>query len=312
VAKKKGATGRARGSGKTVAKKKAEPQAEQKAAGGEVGTVEGPEADNRAILDGAELQRLMKQAAAEGGTQPLAAHGEERSADRERMGRIEAAIAAMGIRLGEIATQRRETAAAPTTAPVAATTSDPTARLVSETRSFTVDAWRQSLWISETNQSKPLPKPRTTIVGRALSDLGATSRNCDEVTILEVFRLIRASGRHHLDQNVLWNLESATSSEKIERDRANSRLTKIFNKRFERLKKAHLADEEADRRWLIAVGKDIFNGWPDWQVEHDDEECEGTARLARRRPEAAVAQSGDVHDHPAASAEGGSFSGTSE
>jgi hypothetical protein len=308
VAKKKGATGRARGSEKKVAKKKAEPQA----VGVETNAVEGSDADNQGILDGAELQRLVTQAVAQGATQALAAPVKERSADRERVGQIEAAITAIDQRLDEIATQLGKTAAAPTTDPVAATASTPIAQLASDTRGAAVHAWRQSLWISETNQSKPLPKPRTTIVGRALSDLGATSRNCDEVTILEVFRLIRESGQHHLEPNVLGNLESARSTAKTKRNRATSGLTKVFNKRFDRLKKARLADEEADRRWLIGVGKDIFNGWPDWQVEHDDEECEGTARLARRRPETTGPQSGNAHEHPAASTEGGGASESSE
>lgn len=312
MAKKKGATGGDRTSKKKTAKKRSKLRAEPKAAGVDVAVepnaVEDPEADDRAILDGAELQRLMTQAVA----QALAAQSEEVNADRERMGRIEAMLTGLGHQLGEIATQLGDTAAAPTTAPVAATASDPNARLVSDTRGSLVHGWRQSLWISETNQSNPLPKPRTTIVGRALSDLGATSRSCDEVTILEVFQLIHTSGQHHLEQNVLWNLESAASSVQAERNRATSGLTKIFNKRFERLKKAQLADEEADRRWLTGVGKDVFNGWPDWQVEHDDEECEGMAQRMRRRPQVATAATNDAQGQPAAPPEGGSVSGASD
>jgi hypothetical protein len=307
VAKKKGDTGRARASRKKAAKKKVKRQAEQKVAGVEVaaesGAVESPEADNRTIRDGAELQRLVTQAIADF----WAAQREERTSDRAQMGRIEVALTAMDQRLGVLANRLGETAAAPPTAPEAATTaSTPAARLASDTRGAAVHAWRQLLWISETNQSRPLPKPRPTIVGRALSDLGATSRDCDTVTIMQIFQQIHASGQHHLDQGAVSNLDSAASDEQSERNRATSGLTKLFEARFKRLKKAQLAYENADRRWLTATGRDVFNGWPGWRVEHDDEECDGDERRARRRSgttDESVAVASEAL--PAASAEGG-------
>jgi hypothetical protein len=326
VAKKKGATGRARASRKKAAKKRARPQAEtqtetlseQMVAGVEVATeasaVEGPETDNRAILDGAELQRLLTLAAAQGATQALAAQEKSRSADSERIGRIEVALTAMDQRLGVLANRLGETASAQPSNPEGATAaSTSAARLASDTRGAAVHAWRQSLWISETNQSKQLPKPRPTIVGRALADLGATSRDGGEVTIVQVFRKIHASGRHHLDQGAVRNLESAASDDKSVRNRATSGLSKLFETRFNRLKKAQLAYGNADRRWLTATGRDVFNGWPGWRVEHDDEECEGEERLARRRPEATDDSAADAPGAPpAVSAEGGSASAASE
>jgi hypothetical protein len=267
-------------------------------------------AEDLAIRDGADLQRVVTQVL----QQFLAAGRDERNSDRERMGRIETTLTGLGSRFAGLASQFHETAAAPSTAPEPAPAEPtPTARLVSDTRSFYVHGWRQSLWISETNQSKPLPKPRTTIVGRALSDLGATSRGCDAVTIVQVFRLIHASGQHHLDQGPVWNLESADSSVRAERNGATSGLNKVFKKRFNQLKKAQLANEDAERRWLTGIGKDVFDGWPDWQVEHDDEDCEGKASLARRRPEATDESAAAAPEGPAAeSAEGGSASAASE
>lgn len=323
MAKKKGDTGRARASKKKASKKKAKPQAvrhaekqaEQKLLGVEVATesstVEGPEADDQAILDGAELQRLLTLAAAQGAAQALAAQAKKRSADSERIGRIEAALTAMDQRLGALANRLGETATAQPTPPEAAAASPPAARLASDTRGVIVHAWRQSLWISETNQSKPLPKPRPTIVGRALFDLGATSKDCDAVTIVQVFRQIHSSGPHHLDQGAVWNLESAASAEPPERNRATSGLSKLFETRFKRLKNALLADEDADRRWLIGLGRDVFSGWPSWRVEHDDDGCEGEEHLARRRPEADANQPAAVAP-PAESAEGGSASAASD
>lgn len=268
--------------------------------------------DNRAILNGAELQRIVTQVVAD----VLAAQSEEVNADRQHMGRIEAALTGLDHRIAALSRRLSEISSAPPTAPEAApAVNAPTPRLVSDTRGSLVRGWRQSLWISETNQSKPLPMPRPTIVGRALSDLGATSRNCDEVTTLQAIRQIHASGQHHLDQNALWNLESATSSEKTKRNRATSGLSKLFKSRFKQLKKSQLADDEADRRWLTSLGRDVFNGWPGWQVEHDDEECEGDERLARRRPEAGAGagESAAVLTEPLpGSVEGGNASGPTD
>ena len=310
MAKKKGATGRTRSASERIAAE-SPPASDQVAPQPADGIVlDAHQADDRALLDGAELQRLVTQAM----EAFLASQREERTSDRAQMGRIEAALTAMDQRLGVLANRLGETASAQPSNPEAATAaSTPAARLASDTRGAAVHAWRQSLWISETNQSKPLPKPRATIVGRALSDLGATSRDCDTVTIMQIFRQIHASGRHHLDQSAAWNLESAESDEQSERNRATSGLSKLFETRFKRLKKAQLAYENADRRWLTAIGRDVFNGWPGWRVEHDDEECEGDERHARRRPEALANEAAPgAMAAPAESAQGGSASAASE
>lgn len=310
MAKKKGATGRTRSASERTAAESlpASDQVVPQPTDGIV--VDAHQADDRALLDGAELQRLVTQAM----EAFLASQREERTSDRAQMGRIEVALTAMDQSLGVLANRLGETASAQSSNPEAATSgSTPTARLASDTRGAAVHAWRQSLWISETNQSKPLPKPRPTIVGRALSDLGATSRDCDTVTIMQIFQQIHASGQHHLDQGAVSNLDSAASDEQSERNRATSGLSKLFEARFKRLKKAQLAYENADRRWLTAIGRDVFNGWPGWRIEHDDEECEGDERRARRRPEASAnATPPGGTAPPAESAEGGSDSAASE
>ncbi len=268
------------------------------------------QAEDQTLRDNAEPLRLVTQAV----LQALEAQSTQGVEDQDRLARIETTLTGLDKRVGDIAQQLHQTAA--TTSATDSETlvdgSDTVARLRSDTRAFHVQGWRQSHWISETNQSNPLPRPRMTIVGRALSDLGATSMNCKEVTILQVFQLIHESGQHHLDPKALRKLESAESVNKTERNRATSGLTKVFNKRFEQLKKARLADQEASRRWLTSFGKDVFNDWPDWRVEHDDDECEGEARLARRRPHVAQAAAHDAQEQQAAPPEDGSVSGPSE
>jgi hypothetical protein len=306
--KKKGAAGRARGSSDAGGEETSQarrPAAVQQ----DHGAVEPAAPEDRSILDQAELQRLVTQAVA----QALEALRPEREADRDRVVRIEAAITTLGQQIESIAPRLTEAAApTPDQGDVDSGRTKITRVQSETTRRAVTHARRQDLWISELNQSSPLPKPRPTIVGRALADLGATSRDAPLVSALTVFRHIREADARHLDQNAIWNLGSATSLDAIERNRATSGLTKLFDKRFERLVGAYLADEDRGQRWLTSTGKDVFDGWPDWQVDHDDKESEGTARPARRRPEGAAAEAIDGQEPPVDVGDRASDSGPSE
>ncbi len=285
MAKKKGATGRDRGSSDTrdeEASQASRPTTVQQ----DHGAVEPAAPEGRLILDQAELQRLVTQAVAEA----FETLRPDREADRNRVLRIEAAITTLRQQIESIAPRLTDAAApAPDQGDLGSDRTTIT-RLRFETRRAVTHARRQDLWISELNHSRPLPKPRPTIIGRALADLGATSRDAPLVSGLNVFRRIRNANARHLNQTAIRNLGSATNLDETERNRASSSFTKLFDKRFERLVGACLASEDRGQRWLTPTGRNVFDGWPDWQVDHDDKECEGTARLARRRPEGAAAE----------------------
>ncbi len=270
MAKKKGARKAARGSGSQTAARvrRAVGEATARAPGGNA------VANDRLVL-GADLTRLM--------TQLLAEVQHLRSSDNtlsSRLGSIESAVQGMQERLPSLQGSGATAGTRPENASDTTITPSPLPNLL---REGIVIGWRQSLWFGELNQSKPLPRPRSTFLGRALSDIGATHADGATFTIVGLFQHIQQQGPHHLDQNACGHLASIVGGDNAGRKLASSGLSKLFKKRFEQLQGSQLADEEADRRWLSPLGRDIFRNWPDWQVEHDDAACQGEARLARPR-----------------------------
>ena len=273
MAKKKGAKKAARG-----AKKRAAKRASRAVAGASSeARNEAAAMDDRFLTD-ADITRTLTQLLA--GVQSLT-NGEDSVPDR--LSRIESAQQTAQTTI--LGLQGRAI-----TAGTASETPAPrTSQQHNSYREGQVHGWRQALWAAELTQSTPLPKPRTSFIGRAMFDLDAVEPSCPKFAIAKLFKHIKDEGSHHLDQNAILHLESVDGEAPNGRRLARSGLSKLFNKRFEQLCGFQLAaeDEDSDCCWLLPIGRDVFRGWPDWQVEHDDIHCQGELRLARR-PVAAV------------------------
>jgi hypothetical protein len=267
VAKKKGAKKAARG-----AKKRAAKRASRAVAGASSEALNEAAAMDDRFRTGADLTRTLTQLLS--GVQSLT-NGEDSVPNR--LSRIESAqqTAQMTI-LGLQGRALTAGTASETPAPRTGQQGD-------QVREGIVIGWRESLWYGEYAPSGQMSLPRTSFIGRAMFDLNATRSNCDAFTIAGLFRHVRQRGLHHLALNVLQYLDSTTNPQQIVRNRATSSLNGIFKSRFDLLCRYNLAAEDADRRWLLPRGRDVFRGWPEWQVEHDDIHCQGELRLARRR-----------------------------
>lgn len=139
-------------------------------------------------------------------------------------------------------------------------------RLSAATAEAIVSARRETTWLAELNQQRPLRLPRPTIVGRAIRELESRSRSVP--TAREVFLHIQESGGHHLSQTITRLLTRSGS-------RPASTLRKHFKTRCSRLVRARLAKPLGRGYRLMAIGKSLFKAWPDWGVADDDAECDG-------------------------------------
>lgn len=141
-----------------------------------------------------------------------------------------------------------------------------------------VQGWREQIWIDEYDPKEMHRLPRATMLGRALVAIGATPDARDTPNIVNILEILEREGRHHLPESVVQDL--ATYREKIpddskSRSKASSRLTKLFNPRYEWLCRKAIAERGGARR-VSKRGRQVFDGWPDWSVQDDaPSECYG-------------------------------------
>jgi hypothetical protein len=159
----------------------------------------------------------------------------------------------------------------------------PEAHARQETDARILNARRDEIWCAETNQKDPLRLPRPTILGRAIRDAARRHDRSDiSQTKRGIFALIKACGLHHLSNRISQLVETKGK-------RAASRLDKLYTVRCRRLVKPKIAAESDGGFQLTRYGRRLFNGWPDWDVADDDEECLGRLELAEpRRPSTPV------------------------
>lgn len=112
----------------------------------------------------------------------------------------------------------------------------------------------------------PARRPRSAIVGRALSD-GAAISETTGMTYLRIAERIRDSGRHHLREQVRAAL---TAYDDAPADRART-LAGLLGSATRYLGAFHLV-RKARRQgmYLVGDGPVIFEGWPEW--DRRDEE----------------------------------------
>ena len=114
-------------------------------------------------------------------------------------------------------------------------------------------------------------------MGRAIRDAAIPGLLAEIVPSKRgIFLLIKQCGRHHL---------SEVNAQLIDRKDKNaaSRIDKLFNARYQRLVKASLAKADIKGFGLRGYARELFNGWPDWEVADGDEECDGRLALAAPR-----------------------------
>lgn len=122
----------------------------------------------------------------------------------------------------------------------------------------------------------PARRPRSAIVGRALSD-GAAVSDAAAMTYMRIAERIRDSGLHHLREEVRVALAAYDAD-----PRGHSRtLRGLFESAVNTLGEIHVV--QLARRWgmfLVGDGPAIFEGWPEW--DRPDEESPSLRRPGRR------------------------------
>jgi hypothetical protein len=97
-----------------------------------------------------------------------------------------------------------------------------------------------------------------------------------------LFALIKKCGLHHLSSKISRLVDTTGK-------RAASRLDKLYKARCRRLVRPKIAAVSDGGFELTPYGKKLLDGWPDWDVADDDDECYGRLELAApRRPSTPV------------------------
>ncbi len=132
---------------------------------------------------------------------------------------------------------------------------------------FGLDAYRELVW-----ELEPARNPRATIVGRALHDLKATTKDNPQ-PLLAVCECIQKNGKHHLrtefEKPLAEYLKPGSNSSK-----SSSALAKLLEVAITYLDQRVWISRRnsGGRKGLYLVGRalQIFDGFPDWARQDDD------------------------------------------